>query len=118
MRTVSVVDVSVDVLSDGYSDGNFPGTVLEITVSGSGDANAVDFAPVPSFSFTVGPDTDTSLAVPPEIEFAPENDDVDEQEETISITATANNGRDGDRHSGFAEGRRRVGGPHLAEEFE
>lgn len=64
---------------------NTPQT-LEITVTGSGRDDAVDFANVPSFNIVVAANAMSGSA---SFTLTPENDQVDEVNETITITSTS-----------------------------
>jgi hypothetical protein len=68
-------------------------TTLPITVSGSGLASAVDFAPVASFNIVVPSGATSGSAT---FTLTPENDLVDETDETITVASTSSlvNGTD------------------------
>ena len=81
--------VSVVVTAFGDRGSGIPsGTPMEVNVTGSENPNAVDLAPVESFTVPVN----TSHPQPRTFDLIPENDDVDEQDETISIAGTADTG--------------------------
>ncbi len=60
--------------------------ILQITVTGSGVSSAVDFTPVPSFNLTVPANAMRGSAT---FILNPENDLVDEDNETITIASTS-----------------------------
>ena len=57
-------------------------TVVALTVSGNGDAGAVDFTPVTPFTLTIPPNTTSGQAT---FTLTPENDNVDETDETVTV---------------------------------
>jgi len=60
---------------------------MVVTVRGSGEASAVDFTPVADFTITVAANANSGSA---SFTLTPENDTVDEVDETITITSTSN----------------------------
>ena len=81
-------EVKVRVTAIQLPPREYPNPTVEISVMGSGNPNAVDFAPVEPYTLDMS-ETDTWT-----FDLVPENDDLDEQDETISITGTSNNGAD------------------------
>ena len=84
--------ITVTAEVDGVSPFNTD-TTLPITVSGSGVASAVDFAPVANFDIVVPSGTTSGSAT---FILTPENDLVDETDETITVASTSSlvNGTD------------------------
>ena len=77
--------VTVTAELNAGSPHNTPQT-LAITVTGSGRADAVDFESVPSFNIVVEANATSGSA---SFTLTPENDQVDEVTETITITSTS-----------------------------
>ena len=84
--------ITVTAEVDGVSPFN-TNTTLPITVSGSGVASAVDFAPVTNFDIVVLSGATSGSAT---FILTPENDLVDETDETITVASTSSlvNGTD------------------------
>ena len=84
--------ITVTAEVDGVSPFN-TATTLPITVTGSGVASAVDFASVPNFNIVVPGGATSGSAT---FTLTPENDLVDETDETITIASTSSlvNGTD------------------------
>ena len=61
-------------------------TVVNVTVTGSGTEEAVDFAPVPSFLVTIAAGNVEGTGT---FALTPENDTADEKNETLTISGTA-----------------------------
>ena len=61
-------------------------TVVEIEVAGGGEAGAVDFAPVDRFEIPIPGGASSASA---RFTLAPENDRVDEQDETITVSGSS-----------------------------
>ena len=71
-------------------EGQSPFTTVQtipITVSGSGIASAVDYAPIPDFNITVAANQRRGTAT---FKLTPENDTVDEADETLTISSSSN----------------------------
>ena len=58
---------------------------ITVTVSGSGQINAVDFDVIPDFAITIPAKSKSASTI---IELVPENDQEDEQDETITFSST------------------------------
>ena len=58
-------------------------TAVALTVSGSGDPGAVDFAPVTPFTLTISANQTSGQAT---FRLTPENDSVDETDETVTVS--------------------------------
>ncbi len=84
--------ITVTAEVDGVSPFN-TATTLPITVTGSGVASAVDFASVPNFNIVVPGGATSGSAT---FTLTPENDLVDETDETITVASTSSlvNGTD------------------------
>ena len=75
--------VTVTATLDG--DARFEDTAVAVTVSGSGEAGVVGFAPVAPFTLTVPAGHTSGAAV---ITVAPEDDYTDETDETVTVAGT------------------------------
>ena len=85
-------------------------TNVVVGVAGSGDAAAVDFAPVSTFTIRIAAETLSGRA---RFTLSPEDDAVDEANETLTVSGTADLPVTG--RGGPAEGRRRPVGEHRAD---
>ena len=77
-------EVTVTATLDG--DARSDDTAVAVTVSGSGEAGVVGFAPVAPFTLTIPAGHTSAAAV---ITVAPEDDYVDEADETVTVAGTA-----------------------------
>ena len=91
-ESAGATTITVTAEVDGVSPLNTD-TTLPITVSGSGVASAVDFAPVTNFDIVVPSGSTSGSAT---FTLTPENDLVDETDETITVASTSSlvNGTD------------------------
>ncbi len=77
--------VSVEVMATLGGDARASDTVLALTATGSGSADAVDFTPVPDFTLTIPAGMRRGTAL---FTLTPEDDLIDESDETVTVAGT------------------------------
>ena len=77
--------VSVEVTATLGGDARASDTVLALTATGSGSADAVDFTPVPDFTLTIPAGMRRGTAL---FTLTPEDDLIDESDETVTVAGT------------------------------
>ena len=77
--------VSVEVTATLGGDARARDTVLALTATGSGSADAVDFTPVPDFTLTIPAGMRRGTAL---FTLTPEDDLIDESDETVTVAGT------------------------------